>query len=148
MLSKRAYRLSRFWRWVALVLLLTHGGLLAYGGSPFSQGRCECKHGPEVPCDCPHHRASAGEAGDELDADLPPCHRAMKATAPPSERTEDTGWRNHCDSSDPSLVVFALLELTGADPPEAVPFTSSRWPPPPQLRLERAIAPPRAPPRA
>ena len=39
------------------------------------QGTCECSHGPDVACECPHH---AGGRGDD---DLPPCHRALKAKA-------------------------------------------------------------------
>lgn len=88
---------------VATVGLLAIIGVpVAYGASPWNTGHCECAHGPEVDCDCPHHAGGA---------DLPPCHRAKRAA---KQHPGGVALKAKCGSTSPDLLVVALLSTSHA----------------------------------
>ncbi|MDQ3263787.1 MAG: hypothetical protein M3Y59_09020 [Myxococcota bacterium] len=104
-----------------LVILL----LALWGSGTWVSGICECTHGPEVECECPHHQ------GDAEDESLPPCHRAAAAgkkrgleDAPPG-----SSFKSQCGARPPAFVQLPPAELPPVDlgPPERVALPSARW---------------------
>jgi len=122
---------------VSLCLMLI---LVGQAANAFIAGHCECRHGQEVDCDCPHH------SGGEHDDDLPPCHRKLKAQKK-AETSDVPGFKAQCGASQASLVLFSPTTLPHlAEPVFAVLIQTLRfevrsWPP------ETFSSPPRAPPR-
>jgi hypothetical protein len=78
-----------------------------------SKTRCECAHGPEVDCDCPHHAHGDSNSG------APPCHLTKKKAAKhPDDRA--SSFRARCGSSAPQLVLFAMLFIDWEKPSPSV----------------------------
>lgn len=108
-------------------------GVVALGVA--ESGHCECRHGAEVSCDCPHHAGAAGK-------DLPACHRKLLAQKAAEER-KTPGFKAHCASSRPELLIPVLATVPRTvvartqgvrtvAPFAHVPAFASRVLPPPQ----------------
>lgn len=101
------------------VLLLCAQVLLGVCAMGFGDtARCECHHGPEVSCDCPHHSGGA-------DASLPPCHRKLLAKKAAEERRRP-GIKSHCASSRPELLIPMLAEVPRLQPALELPTETRR----------------------
>jgi hypothetical protein len=116
----------------ALLLLLTLSIYSAYGLSPLMTSRCGCEHGPEVPCDCPHH----GSAHDSAPA---PCQLHKKAR-PAANLPSQPILRARCGSIPPHLIlvtVFSTAERPQLIPslPPVRPGVFSPLPPPDVFRV-------------
>src|ERR1700737_550363 len=96
---------SRPLRLTGALLLVVTSLYLGYGVSPLMESRCGCLHGPEVPCDCPHHGES--KSGSHP----PPCHIHAKSKAPASHALPAPGLRNRCGVIHPDLILLALVSI-------------------------------------
>ena len=139
--GRSARGLPRSTRSSAFVVLLVVGVHLGYGVSPLMASQCACAHGPEVPCDCPHHVKADGSPP-------PPCHIHAKShrAADPSSRQPCV--RARCGAIPPDLILVALvstserLELAPRPPLERLQSPSPLRPP------EVFIFPSKHPPKA
>lgn len=128
-------------RCIALLLLFSQGVSLAYGLGPFVSGHCGCEHGPEVPCDCPHHAKHNGE-------NPPPCHLHRKADghANPS-KPAPCSFRARCGSTPPVLMLLAIASVPSIDEPVAqhwiLPSTTTAI----VVHPSPFLSPPRPPPK-
>jgi len=86
-------------RATVLALLLVQGVYLGYGVSPLMSSRCVCEHGPEVPCDCPHHGSAKGEHA-------PPCHLHRPAPSD-AKASPESAIRVRCGAKAPDLILMA-----------------------------------------
>jgi len=115
-----------------LVILL----LALIGSGTWVSAICECTHGPDVECECPHHQGA-----DPEDPSLPPCHRAaaraarearaqarsdQAASAPREDRAR---LKNQCGSRGPAFVQLAtaVMPSVQSGPPERVAIATARW---------------------
>ncbi len=104
--------------------------LALWGSGTWVSAICECTHGPEVECECPHH-----QGGDADDASLPPCHRAAAARAAEGKKKsrEDappgSSFKSQCGARPPAFVTLPPAEMPPVDPgpPEQVALPSTRW---------------------
>lgn len=131
-------------------LVLSFVLVLVLSGGAWAHGVCECAHGPEVACECPHH--PAGRDGDDGDSDLPPCHRALKAKAKQSaDETEASGpvLKVRCGGRAPAFVVLSQAVLPVVSGP-SVPWVELPQPTSPGMLApaSRTVQPARQPPRA
>src|SRR6516162_9728567 len=85
----------------ALLLLLMLGIYSAYGITPLMTSRCGCEHGPEVPCDCPHH-------GNATNSPPAPCHLHAKAR-PAANLPSQPCLRARCGSIPPPLILVTIF---------------------------------------
>jgi hypothetical protein len=104
--------LSRAIRCFAFLLLLVVGAHLSYGVSPLMASRCGCAHGPEVPCDCPHHVHADG-------SQPPPCHIHAKSHRAAERTSQHPCVRARCGTIPPDLVLVALVSTY--EPPQLAP---------------------------
>lgn len=131
-----------FGRCLALLLLLSQGISLAHGLGPFVSGHCACEHGPDVPCDCPHHVRKKGQ-------DPRPCHLHAKADRhSDAPKPAACSFRARCGSSPPALMLLAIASVPSLEEPQteisAAPVAAVPILPHPSP----VFLPPRPPPKA
>src|SRR5260370_34446288 len=101
-----------FGRCLALLLLLSQGLSLAHGLGPFVSGHCASEHGPDVPCDCPHHVREKGQ-------DPPPCHLHAKADRhSDAPKPAACSFRAICGSSPPALFLLPIASVPSLHKPQ------------------------------
>lgn len=119
-----------------------------WSSGTFIAAICECEHGPEIECECPHHRGGGGD-----DADLPPCHRAAAQRKREQTRADrkdaPVSFKNKCGASPARLVLQAPSRISPPQLslPEPLPEPHRRWRGAPLSLLERASIPEPPPPR-
>src|SRR5216683_3750224 len=127
-------------RTFAFALLLVVGIHFGYGLSPLMASQCACSHGPEVPCDCPHHLETEGQAP-------PPCHIHAKSRNAADRTSKEPSVWARCGTIAPDLILVALLstferpDLPSDAGPDQRPALSPARPP------RTFIPPPKHPPK-
>jgi len=136
----RAHPIPAGTRTFAFAFLLVVGIHFGYGVSPLMASRCACSHGPEVPCDCPHHLETKGQAP-------PPCHIHAKSRNAADRTSKEPSVRARCGKIAPDLILVALLstferpDLPSDAGPDQRPALSPARPP------RTFIPPPKHPPK-
>lgn len=104
--------------WTVLLVVVIH---LGYGVSPLMASRCACAHGPEVPCDCVHHKRAEGSGP-------PPCHIHAKSQHAPGTDARQPCVRARCGSTPPDLILLGLVSTSEAPelPPAPIPGPSPK----------------------
>jgi hypothetical protein len=128
-------------RLAALLLLLTQASSLAYGLTPFMASHCRCEHGPQIPCDCPHHERLAGK-------DMPPCHLHAKHDPSAPTNSAHCSLRAHCGSTPPMLLLLTLASIPEVARPMPKLPTAQPSAPPASTPPSPFLSPPRQPPKA
>ncbi len=137
--SRGSIRRFAHTRAIAVALLLVQGTYLGYGASPFMSSRCACEHGPEVPCDCPHHVSAKGK-------DARPCQLHRKATSH-AQPSPESAIRVRCGAKAPDLTLLAWVTFSSEPPTlplDYFPPEREVSVPPPDV----PASPPRPPPKA
>jgi hypothetical protein len=131
---------SRALRLTTALLLTVSALYFGYGVSPLMQSRCGCLHGPEVPCDCPHHAHSK-------DGPPPPCHIHAKSKAPAHKTLPLSSIRVRCGAIHPDLILVSFLSISPPEehPPELLPTPVLRAAPtaPPDVFIPPSKHPPK-----
>jgi len=124
----------------AFAILLVIGIHFGYGVSPLMTSQCACSHGPEVPCDCPHHLETDGHAPA-------PCHIHAKSKDAADRTSKGPCVRALCGTTAPALILVALLSTF--ERPRLAPDIRSEQPPTlaPARPPRTFIPPPKHPPK-